>query len=239
MTVDGSGRDSVWITRGRSLLLLPILVFVLSGCAGNAAVDQVEPQMEAPSAEGLETDTSLKRAIPGVPADFRERTEKFGRVMDDWSEVAASVVFDTADLAGLQGVESIVVDDTEPGRDASDAKIPEQERWVVVFLADGSVVSRGPEGWESDRALVESEMRETGSKLWKQSVDLDGVVGIAWSAGVYESELDGQAYTLEVPNSLVAWSVDSITTTVRNERMPYEELLPVVHQIRRAQAELR
>jgi|GEM_PF-3120556 len=25
----------------------------------------------------------------------------------------------------------------------------------------------------------------------------------------------------------------------RHERMPYEELLPIVHQIRRAQAELR
>ena len=240
----GPQRTAVSVARRLVALAAAAAILPVFGCASSVRSDNWAGAAQTPENTPADEATEggpLIRATPGVPGDLRTRLQQYGRVVDGWSAAAEMVAFQVEDMAVLEGVELIVVDERVPsGNSVSAERIPLEKRWITAFLVGETIVSRGVEGYPDDMSLVEAEMLETGAALWKQRIELEGLAGIAWSFGDYEVQSeDGTPITIVVPNSLVAWSVDGITTTIRSERVPYEDLLPLAHNLRAAQIRVR
>ena len=181
-------------------------------------------------------------ADPTAVPTLYERVAQAGMRVDSFEIAANHVVFPVADLGmALHDAESIIVDDRLLGPDGSlVTRYDKGERWINVFMPDGTAIARGLQDWESADALVESEMSEVGAEEWKHPVDLDGLDGIAWSLGEHGAGpwvFNGRTMldVSIIPHSLVAWSVDGVTTILRSEHATHEQLLPLALEIRGAQ----
>lgn len=220
-------------------LVLTVALTTAAGCVGGAeeAVrDSSDQPRVAPTTEGGPTTESPYVLGTDAADTYREKLSASGTIVADLSEAATLLGFAPRGLESIEGeIDTIVVDDklTAPDGSAIGDK-PTDQRVLVVFLADGTIVQQALGiGYAGPDEMIESQFRETGAQGYKHRISLATVEAVAWDGGTHAIQLeDGSAMELEVPSALIMWYAEGLVTSVASEHeMSYKKLLPVASEI--------